>query len=208
MEHSVVVEIKNRRNAKGWLPGSVLSGFQDTVPTGSRIETSFTHGTKYSLMEDSQHHEVATFAAGCFWDVEALFRRKDGVVATRVGYTGGSVPDPTYEQVSSGTTGHIEAVQVVFDPSRVSYDELLDIFWSMVDPSREQEDSTRAVIFYHSQEQRATAEASRKRFGNATGLAATAEILPSGEFWIAEECHQQYYEKCGQGYCITENYRE
>jgi len=191
----------------GFLAGC-FQGFQDTVPTESRIATSITPGTKYPPMEDSQHHEVATFAAGCFWDVEALFRRKDGVVATRVGYTGGSVPEPTYEQVSSGTTGHVEAVQVVFDPSRVSYEELLDLFWSMVDPAREQCDSTRAVIFYHSPEQRATAEASRDKFRNETGQTAAAEILPSGEFWNAEECHQQYYEKCGRGFCISENYRE
>ncbi len=151
---------------------------------------------------------MATFAAGCFWDIEALFRRQDGVVATRVGYAGGSVPDPTYEQVSSGATGHVEAVQVVFDPAIVSYSLLLDLFWSMVDPSGVADDETRPVIFYHSAEQREAAEASRARFRNATGQTAAAEILPSEEFWNAEECHQQYYEKCGQGYCISENYRE
>jgi methionine-S-sulfoxide reductase len=159
-------------------------------------------------MEDSRHHEVATFAAGCFWDVEAEFRRLKGIVATRVGYTGGAVPDPTYEMVSSGTTGHVEAVQVVFDSTRISYEELLDLFWSMVDPSREKDERTRSVIFYHSQEQRAAAEASRDRFRKTTGQDAPAEILPSVEFWNAEEGHQQFYEKCGQGFCVSEDYRE
>lgn len=159
-------------------------------------------------MEDGPHHQIGTFAFGCFWDVEALFRREDGVVATRVGYTGGSVPDPTYEQVSSGATGHVEAVQVVFDPAIVSYSRLLDLFWSMVDPSGVSDDETRPVIFYHSAEQREAAEASRDRLRKVTGKTVPAEILPSEEFWQAEECHQQYYEKCGQGYCISENYRE
>ncbi|HNB03917.1 MAG TPA: peptide-methionine (S)-S-oxide reductase MsrA [Methanoregulaceae archaeon] len=155
-------------------------------------------------MEDGPRHEVATFAFGCFWDLEALFRRQDGVVATRVGYTGGSVPEPTYEQVSSGITGHVEAVQVVFDPAIVSYNRLLDLFWSMVNPSGVMDGEIRPVIFYHSAEQREAAEASRNRLRDVV----PAEILPSEEFWQAEECHQQYYEKCGQGYCISEQYRE
>jgi peptide-methionine (S)-S-oxide reductase len=190
------------------LPGRELPGISDTRQGGSHIATSITPGTKYPLMEDSQHHEVATFAFGCFWDIEALFRRQNGVVATRVGYTGGFVPDPTYEQVSSGATGHVEAVQLVFDPAIVSYSQLLDLLLSMVDPSCEQDDDARPIIFYHSSEQRKAAEISGDRLQYVIAKTPPVEILPAGEFWEAEECHQQYYEKCGQGYCISENYRE
>jgi methionine-S-sulfoxide reductase len=160
------------------------------------------------LMDDNHQHDVATFAAGCFWDAEALFRRADGVVATKVGFTGGSIPEPTYEQVSSGVTGHTEAVQVVFDPSCISYPDLLDIFWSLIDPLRVQDDRTRLIIFYHSPVQKEAAETSIKRHQGSSGQVAMVEILPAGEFWNAEECHQQYYEKCGQGYCTSMKYWE
>lgn len=161
-----------------------------------------------NFMEDNHQHDVATFAAGCFWDAEARFRRAEGIVATKVGYTGGSMPEPTYDQVSSGSTGHVEAVQIIFDPSRISYLDLLDIFWSLYDPFLQQNDRTRFIIFYHSLLQKETAEDSRDKHQGSTRQASTIEILPAGVFWNAGECHQQYYEKCGQGYCTSMKYWE
>lgn len=159
-------------------------------------------------MDDTPRQEVATFAAGCFWDTEALFRREEGIVATRVGYTGGTVPEPTYDQVSSGCTGHAEAIQVIFDPHRIPYQRLLDLFLSLYDPSHEQGGITRAVIFYHTEEQKAAAEASRDRVQGLTCESTKVEILPAAEFWSAEDCHQQYYEKCGRGYGTSRKYWE
>jgi len=155
-------------------------------------------------MEESVQGEVATFAAGCFWDVEAMFRRREGVVATRVGYTGGLTPEPTYEQVSSGSTGHVEAIQVIFDPARISYGDILDLFWSIPETPQEQDASIRPVIFYHSPEQKAAAEASRDAHDGRNSIAV--EILPAGKFWPAEESHQRYYEKCGQSYGTSQKF--
>jgi peptide-methionine (S)-S-oxide reductase len=163
-------------------------------------------------MDDPARLEKATFAAGCFWDVEAAFRRVEGVVETVAGYTGGSVPDPTYEQVGTGTTGHIEAVGLVFDPAVVPYEQLLEIFWDMHDPTQAggQGDYTgsqyRSVIFWHTDEQNAAALTFLKRLG-ASGKYGSrlilTEVLPASEFWPAEEHHQRFYEKCGQGYCMS-----
>ena len=163
-------------------------------------------------MSDPAAFERATFAAGCFWDLEAAFRRVDGVVETVTGYTGGSVPEPTYEQVESGTTGHVDAVGLVFNPSIISYDQLLDLFWMLHDPTRTDGQGDyagpqyRSVIFYHSEAQRVAAITSRNRLA-ASGLVGdrpvVTEILPATEFWRAEDCHQQFYEKCGQGYCMS-----
>ena len=163
-------------------------------------------------MSDPTAFERATFAAGCFWDLEAAFRRVDGVLETLTGYTGGSVPEPSYEQVESGTTGHVEAVGLVFDPSVVSYDRLLDLFWTLHDPIRMDGQGDyagpqyRPVIFYHSEAQRVAAHASRDRLA-ASGLLGNhpvvTEILPATEFWRAEDCHQQFYEKCGRGYSMS-----
>ncbi len=159
-------------------------------------------------MEESPHYEVATFSAGCFWDVEAEYRKQKGVVATMTGYTGGFVPEPDYEKVSSGTTGHAEAVQVIFDPELVSYDQLIDLFWTIHDPSLEQDERMRSAIFYHSPEQKEKAEASRDRLQRSGGRTVLTGILPFGKLWPAEECHQHYYEKCGQGYCTAKKYWE
>jgi methionine-S-sulfoxide reductase len=164
-------------------------------------------------MTDPVAFERATFAAGSFWDLEAAFRREDGVVDTVAGYTGGSVPEPTYEQVESGTTGHVEAVGLVFDPSIVSHDQLLDRFWALHDPTRADGQGDycgpqyRPIIFYHNEAQRTAASASRDRLA-ASGKCGhqqpiVTEILPAPEFWLAEECHQQFYEKCGRGYCMS-----
>jgi len=163
-------------------------------------------------MTETPVYRKATFAAGCFWDVEAAFRNIDGVLETVTGYTGGSVPEPTYEQVSSGTTGHVEAVGVVFDPSVISYGQLLDAFFALHDPAQEggQGDYAgpqyRSAIFYHDEEQKGVALAARdrlaaeKRYGDRPVL---TEILPATTFWPAEECHQQFYAKCGQSYSTS-----
>ena len=163
-------------------------------------------------MDDQGRSHRATFAAGCFWDVEAEFRKIDGVVGTVVGYTGGNVPNPTYDQVESGLTGHVEAVGIMFDPAILSYDQLLDIFWMMHNPTKAGGQGEyhgtqyRSVIFFHDKSQEAAARQSLSRAPQTnrslTGSILT-EILPAEKFWPAEECHQQFYEKCGKGYGIS-----
>ena len=149
--------------------------------------------------------EKATFGAGCFWGVEAAFRKVDGVVDTAVGYSGGHTPNPTYEDVCSHTTGHAEVVQVTFDPARVSYEELLEVFWRIHDPTQVNRqgpdigDRYRSVIFYHSGEQRRIAEESRAALEASGRLSrpVATKIEPAQTFWRAEEYHQRYYEKRG-----------
>ena len=154
----------------------------------------------------------ATFAAGCFCDTEAAFRRIDGVIETVVGYTGGSLPGPTYEQVGTGTTGHVEAVGIVYDPGVITYDQLLEIFWTLHDPTRADGhdgysgSQYRPVIFYHDEDQRKAALVSRDRLvasGRYGDRPIVTEILPASRFWPAEECHQRFYEKCAQGFCTS-----
>jgi peptide-methionine (S)-S-oxide reductase len=163
-------------------------------------------------MDGGTELERATFAAGCFWGIEAAFRQIKGVVETAVGYTGGTVPEPDYKKVCSGRTGHAEAVGIIFDPAVVSYEKLLDTFWTIHDPTqvnRQGPDigtSYRSAIFYHSPEQKELAEASKTRLANSKkyqGKTIATEIVPAPEFWKAEEYHQQYYEKCGRGYCAS-----
>ena len=163
-------------------------------------------------MEQQSHPGKATFAAGCFWDVEAAFRKVEGVLETVAGYTGGSVANPVYEQVESGTTGHAEAVGIVYDPSVVSYDQLLEVFWDMHDPARADGQGEfsgsqyRSVIFCHSNEQKTAAVKSRDRLAASEkyrNRPILTEIIPAPEFWPAEECHQRFYEKCSQGYCTS-----
>jgi len=153
--------------------------------------------------------DVATFAAGCFWHVEEEFRLLPGVTATAVGYMGGTADNPTYEQVCSGLTGHAEVVQVVFDPERVSYEELLRHFWDCHDPTqlnRQGPDfgtNYRSAIFCHSAEQLAAAEqslAEEEKSGRQRKRIVT-EIKVAGTFWRAEEYHQQYVAKKGSGSC-------
>ncbi len=149
--------------------------------------------------------EVATFGAGCFWGVEAAFRQVPGVVDTRVGFEGGTVPNPTYRHVCTNTTGHAEVVQVTFDPSRVSYDQLLEVFWDIHDPTQLNRQGPdvgtqyRSVIFYHTPEQEKAARASLARLaasGRYKGPIVTA-IEPASQFYEAEEYHQRYFEKQG-----------
>ncbi len=153
--------------------------------------------------------EKATFAAGCFWGVEAAFRAVPGVASTRVGYTGGTLKNPTYKDVCTDRTGHAEAVEVTYDPARASYDDLLKIFWENHDPTtlnRQGPDvgaQYRSAIFTHSPEQKAAALASkeqRQKSGAYRGPIVTV-IVPAEEFWQAEDYHQQYLEKRGMSHC-------
>jgi len=163
-------------------------------------------------MEDANRYRRATFAAGSFWDAEAAFRRLDGIVATRTGYTGGTLPEPTYEQVSKGTTGHAEAVEIIFDPGTIAYDQLLNAFWAMHDPTRQEDQGDysgpqyRSAIYYQDLDQKVATLASRERLsrsGKYRDRPVVTEVIPASQFWPAEECHQQFYEKCARGYCTS-----
>lgn len=153
--------------------------------------------------------QKATFGAGCFWGVEAAFRKVKGVISTSVGYMGGSLDNPTYEDVCTDRTGHAEVVEVLYDPTAVSYKDLLEVFWKIHDPTtlnRQGPDrgtQYRSVIFYHTPEQEAQARESineLKQSGRYKKEIVTA-IEPASKFWKAEEYHQQYYEKTGRSSC-------
>jgi methionine-S-sulfoxide reductase len=151
----------------------------------------------------------ATFGAGCFWGVEAAFRQLDGVTKTAVGYEGGMLERPSYEDVCSHTTGHAEVVEVTYDPERVSYEQLLDVFWRKHDPTQlnrqgwDVGDQYRSVVFVHDEEQRAAAEASKAR-EQANWRRPIATVIESAQtFWPAEDYHQQYLEKRGRASCTT-----
>jgi len=147
--------------------------------------------------------QKAIFAAGCFWGVEANFRKVEGVISTRVGYTGGHFSNPTYKQVCSHKTGHAEAVEITFDPSKVSYNQLLDVFWSIHDPTtlnRQGPDvgsQYRSAIFYLNDDQKKKAESSKANLevSNRFKRPIVTLIVPASDFWQAEEYHQQYVEK-------------
>jgi peptide-methionine (S)-S-oxide reductase len=157
--------------------------------------------------------QVAEFALGCFWGAEKDFWQTPGVVSTAVGYEGGFTPNPSYEEVCSGRTGHAESVRVVFDPAKISYPELLKVFWESHDPTQGMRQGNdmgsqyRSAIFYQSPEQQAEAEESRasyqKRLSEAGYGEITTEIVPAGEFYFAEDYHQQYLSssKNPYGYC-------
>jgi peptide methionine sulfoxide reductase msrA/msrB len=154
-----------------------------------------------SLSFVSGKTETATFGAGCFWCGEAVFTRADGVKNVMVGYTGGAKEDPTYEQVCSGKTGHAEVFQVEFDPAVISYDQLLELFWKMHDPTTPNRQGAdvgtqyRSAIFYHSDAQRKTAEESKKVVAKALGKTVSTEISKATVFYKAENYHQDYFER-------------
>lgn len=165
--------------------------------------------TSNDMTEDMGHMEKAMFGAGCFWGVEAAFRQIEGVTATAVGYAGGSTEDPSYKDVCSGETGHAEVVQVTYDPSRVSYDKLLEVFWNEHDPTQVNRqgpdigEQYRSVIFYENDAQKKAAEMSKKELaesGKYKRPIATS-IEPAPTFYKAEEYHQQYLEKRGLSTC-------
>jgi peptide-methionine (S)-S-oxide reductase len=153
--------------------------------------------------------ETATFAAGCFWGVEAAFRQIPGVIDAFSGYTGGQTANPSYRDVCSDTTGHAEAVEVIYDPSRVTYDALLDAFWKIHDPTQVNRQGPdygsqyRSAIFTHSPEQERAAIASRDRLQATSNKRIATQIVPAPQFWRAEDYHQRYFERNGVACHIT-----
>jgi peptide-methionine (S)-S-oxide reductase len=186
---------------------TALAGREQAMPVpeshyvnGNRIAPPFPDGL-----------ERAVFGMGCFWGAERVFWTIDGVYSTAVGYAGGFTDNPTYEETCSGMTGHTEAVLVVFDPAVVSYDELLKTFWENHDPTQENGQGNdvgtqyRTAVYWHDEVQQAAAEASRDRFQAALDDAdrgtITTELAAAGEFYYAEDYHQQYLAKVPNGYC-------
>ena len=197
----------NRDKMKMPTPETALAGRATSLPVperhyvnGARLAPPYPDGT-----------QIAMFAAGCFWGVEKTFWNVPGVVATAVGYAGGYTPNPTYEEVCSGKTGQAEVVRVVYEPSKVSYEELLKHFWEEHDPTQgmrqggDHGTQYRSAILTHGEAQQREAEASRAVFQERLTAAGhgkiTAEIRPAPEFFFAEEYHQQYLHKNPDGYC-------
>jgi len=188
-------------------PADALPGRDQAIPTAS---THTINGVpiKPPYPEGS---EVAEFALGCFWGEEKLYWQQPGVIVTAVGYEGGFTPNPTYEEVCTGKTGHAETVRVVFDPSRISYEALLKLFWEAHDPTQGMRQGNdrgtqyRSAIFTTSDAQAAAAQASRDMYQAELTKAGygtiTTEIRPAGEFYFAEDYHQQYLDKVPNGYC-------
>jgi peptide-methionine (S)-S-oxide reductase len=150
-------------------------------------------------------HKLAVFGAGCFWGVESAFRAVEGVIDVAVGYAGGTVPKPNYRTVCSGKTGHAEVVQVEYDPARVSFEQLLEVFWQIHDPTtlnRQGPDfgtQYRSIVFYSDEHERKVAEESKRRLDESgkLGRPVVTQIVPAAEFYRAEEYHQRYYERMG-----------
>jgi peptide-methionine (S)-S-oxide reductase len=188
-------------------PGEALPGRDRAIPTAER---HFINDTPIRGPHPDGT-ELATFGMGCFWGAEKLFWQTPGVVSTSVGYAGGYTPNPTYEEVCTGRTGHAEVVQVAFDPSRITYEQLLKLFWENHDPTQGMRQGNdrgtqyRSVIFVHSPEQWAAAEASRQMYQaelTRSGYGAiTTEIADAPTYYYAEDYHQQYLAKVPNGYC-------
>jgi len=168
----------------------------------ARSDSEHFHNIGSSTMANDSF-EVATFGAGCFWCTEAIFSRLDGGISVVPGYSGGHVPNPTYEQVCTGRTGHAEVCQITFDPKRISYDELLEVFWKTHDPTTPNRQGNdvgtqyRSVIFYHSDAQRQRAEHYKRLLTESGAFDApiVTEIVPFEQFWPAEEYHRNYFER-------------
>jgi peptide-methionine (S)-S-oxide reductase len=161
--------------------------------------------------ENDNNLNTATFAAGCFWGVEEEFRKVKGVKYTTVGYTGGWLENPSYEHVCSDRTGHAEAIQIMYDPNHVSYENLLEIFWSIHNPTTKDRQGFdygtqyRSAIFYHTPKQEEIARKSKEeleRSGRFKNKRIVTEIVPASSFYKAEEYHQKYYQKKGGGSCF------
>jgi methionine-S-sulfoxide reductase len=179
------------------------------VGKGSPGKTALDRPVLGKPVQNKAALQTATFAAGCFWGVEEAFRTLPGVVSTKVGYTGGTLRNPTYEDVSTHTTGHAEAVEIEFDPSKISYEQLLDVFWKIHDPTtvdRQGPDvgsQYRSAIFFHDKKQGTAAIASKEKLeksGIYKGKIVT-QIVPAPEFYLAEDYHQQYLKKRGRTSC-------
>jgi peptide-methionine (S)-S-oxide reductase len=150
--------------------------------------------------------EIATLAGGCFWGVEELIRKLPGVVNTEVGYTGGTVANPTYDDVKTGRTGHAESLQIEFDPEKISYAEILDYFFRLHDPTTANQQGNdrgtqyRSAIFYHDEKQRDAAEQAKQRAQSRWPKPIVTEIVAAPQFWIAEDFHQDYLQRIPWGY--------
>ena len=188
-------------------PADALPGRDGPIPTAE------THSINGAALKPPypEGSEIAEFALGCFWGEEKLFWEQPGVIVTAVGYEGGSTPNPTYEEVCSGKTGHAETVRVVYDPQRISYEQLLKLFWEAHDPTQGMRQGNdvgtqyRSVIFTHTDAQRAIADASREMYQRELTKAGygqiATEIRPADTFYFAEDYHQQYLAKVPNGYC-------
>lgn len=184
---------------------SVVQGQQDE---GKAAGKGVPGGDTADYSEDTGMQK-ATFGAGCFWGVEAAFRQTPGVVATSVGYMGGTMKSPTYKDVCTDKTGHAEVVEVVFDPAQVTYEQLLEVFWAKHDPTQLDRQGPdfgkqyRSAIFFHSPEQEAAARASKEALDKSGKYSrpVVTQLAPAAEFWRAEDYHQQYLEKRGQVVC-------
>ncbi len=191
-------------------PAEALPGRSTPIRSGDR---HFVNGLSFKPPYP-EGSEIAEFALGCFWGEEKLFWQIPGVIVTAVGYAGGYTPNPTYEEVCSGKTGHAETVRVVYDPQKVSYEELLRHFWEAHDPTQGMRQGNdvgtqyRSTIYYTDDEQRAAAEETQSAFEPVLAGAGygpiTTEIAPAGPFYYAEEYHQQYLHKVPYGYCGLE----
>jgi len=177
--------------------------FAGAVIVGTHAATQTATGKTEDMKTQSENLKKATFAGGCFWCSEADFEKAEGVAEVISGYTGGNSENPTYEEVSSGRSGHLEAVQVLYDPAKISYQQLLDVFWRHVDPTdpggqfADRGPQYRTAIFYHDEDQRRLAEEAKKQL-NASGRfkkPVVTEIVPLGKFYPAEDYHQDYYKK-------------
>jgi len=193
---------------------STLPDAADALPGRDQaIPTAVTHHVNGAPLKPPypDGSEIAEFALGCFWGEEKLYWQQPGVLVTAVGYEGGFTPNPTYEEVCSGRTGHAEAVRVVFDPARISYEHLLKLFWEAHDPTQGMRQGNdvgtqyRSAIFTHTDAQQAVAEASREMYQRELSKAGygkiATEIRPADTFFFAEEYHQQYLAKVPNGYC-------
>lgn len=185
----------------------VVPIFLLTIQAGSNYEAT---NTKGELMSDNNKLEKATFGSGCFWCTEAVFERLEGVTDVESGYSGGTVKNPTYEQVCSGNTGHAEVVQITYDPAKISYKELLEVFWKTHDPTtlnRQGNDvgtQYRSVIFYHNSEQKELAETYKHKLDSAKVFndPIVTQIVQFKEFYPAEKYHQDYFDNNpAQPYC-------
>lgn len=191
--------------------GTAVAGNLETRMADDKHEVSSGARAAGDARADESGLEKATFGAGCFWGVEERFRQTSGVVRTAVGYCGGTVANPSYEQVCTDRTGHAEVVQVEYDPAVVSYEQLLDVFWNGHNPTTRNRQGPdvgtqyRSVIFHHSPEQEAAARASKEKLDASGKFRApiVTEIEPAKPFYRAEEYHQQYLAKRGQTTCGT-----
>lgn len=187
-------------------PADALKGRPDPIPTAS---THHVLGTPIKDVPDGM--EVAVFGMGCFWGVERMFWKLDGVHSTSVGYAGGYTPNPTYEEVCTGKTGHNEVVRVVYDPAKIGYDALLKVFWEGHDPTQGMQQGNdrgtqyRSGIYTYTAAQKEAAEASKADFAprlrDAGYGAITTEIVDAPDYYFAEDYHQQYLSKNPNGYC-------